>query len=141
MVPESTRAKDEKRSQLINEVPGQMCLQREFLFITALSKNVTLLIIFQRGPSPPIPTLQRKQKNVVISRPLSAVSELSSRDISHFLTYPSIIPCRLFFIFKVCTTFIPKYTSKNGKMKSNNVTMSMSFLKVGYLSPYQLGYT
>ncbi|XP_073344164.1 centrosome and spindle pole-associated protein 1 [Pagrus major] len=50
-VSDSARDREEKREQLSNE----------------------------REPSPPIPTLQRKQTNLVASRPPSVVSQLSSR--------------------------------------------------------------
>ncbi|KAM9337207.1 centrosome and spindle pole-associated protein 1 [Symphorus nematophorus] len=50
-VPESTRDREEKRDQLS----------------------------YKRDPSPLIPTLQRKQTNLVASRPSSVVSQLSSR--------------------------------------------------------------
>lgn len=40
----------------------------------------------QREPSPPIPTLQKKQTNFVASRSSSALSQLSSRTVSHLVT-------------------------------------------------------
>ncbi|XP_059182691.1 centrosome and spindle pole-associated protein 1 isoform X2 [Centropristis striata] len=51
IVPESARDREEKKAQLS----------------------------YEREPSPPIPTLQRKQTNLVASRPPSVVSQLSAR--------------------------------------------------------------
>ncbi|KAM7390533.1 hypothetical protein PAMA_008611 [Pampus argenteus] len=57
-VPESGRDKEEKQALVENE----------------------------RKPSPPIPTLQKKQTNLVASRPSSALSQLSSITVTHLVT-------------------------------------------------------
>lgn len=44
-----------------------------------------MLIILQREPSPPIPTLQKKQTNLVPSGRSSVVSQLSPRTVSQFV--------------------------------------------------------
>ncbi|XP_038583643.1 centrosome and spindle pole-associated protein 1 [Micropterus salmoides] len=67
--PESVRGREEKRAQLS----------------------------YEREPSPPIPTLQKKQTIVVVSRPSSGVSQLSSRtersvSAPHYRTVPVKIP-------------------------------------------------
>ncbi|CAK6972358.1 centrosome and spindle pole-associated protein 1 [Scomber scombrus] len=41
------------------------------------------MVEYERDPSPPIPTLQKKQTDLVASRSSSALSELSSRTVSH----------------------------------------------------------
>ncbi|XP_026147552.1 centrosome and spindle pole-associated protein 1 isoform X3 [Mastacembelus armatus] len=46
---------------------------------------------YKREPSPPIPTLQKKQKNLVASRPSSPVSQLSSRTV-HSVSAPHYRP-------------------------------------------------
>ncbi|XP_040922248.1 centrosome and spindle pole-associated protein 1 [Toxotes jaculatrix] len=54
-VPESTRDREERKTQLS----------------------------YEREPSPPVPALQKKQRNLVASRPPSVVSQLSSRTVTH----------------------------------------------------------
>lgn len=53
-----------------------------------------LLIKLQREPSPPVPALQRKQTNLVASRPRSVLSQLSSRTVSQSV----ILGCIFFHI-------------------------------------------
>uniref|UniRef100_A0AAQ6IQP7 Centrosome and spindle pole-associated protein 1 C-terminal domain-containing protein n=1 Tax=Anabas testudineus TaxID=64144 RepID=A0AAQ6IQP7_ANATE len=51
----------------------------------ATQRNVMLLTNLQREPSPPIPTLLKKQTNPVVSRPSSVASQLSTRTVGHLV--------------------------------------------------------
>ncbi|XP_041823443.1 centrosome and spindle pole-associated protein 1 [Melanotaenia boesemani] len=67
MLPQSARTRGEKSSQLV----------------------------YERAPSPPIPSLQKKQKNLVTSRPSSVVSQLSCTEHSVSAPHSQPLPTRL----------------------------------------------
>ncbi|XP_070784596.1 centrosome and spindle pole-associated protein 1 [Enoplosus armatus] len=85
--PESQLQEEEKRvrqeQEIVKKVPE--------------SAREEVRLSYEREPSPPIPTLQKKQTNLVPSRPSSVVSQLSSRtersvSAPHYRPVPAKIP-------------------------------------------------
>ncbi|XP_070709443.1 centrosome and spindle pole-associated protein 1 [Pempheris klunzingeri] len=71
--PKSLHQEEEKR-------PGQeQEIKKKLLESTRDREDEKAQLSYEREPSPPIPTLQKKQKNLVASRPSTVVSQLSSR--------------------------------------------------------------